>query len=120
MNETNAALITGRSETYHVPDYPASERDQRGCSVETVLHQGIEDLLDSLEILVLFAIRKDQRAHVEIIEIARDRIEIKRCDGFVRDHHDLRGLDVSGKKLFLIEQIRAYMNRVAAIAQINV
>ena len=91
LHEGHAAHVAGGGEAGHVADHAAAQRDQRGLAVAFVGQQGVEDQVQRLPVLVLFAVGQHDLDHVAAGRAQRrgDAFEVQRRDGGVGDDGDL-------------------------------
>ena len=82
--------------------------------------QGVKDAVEDVEGLVGLAVGQDDRLDLVAAERADHRLEVERRDRLVAHDHDLPADDVAPVQLGVADEARADVDRVGAVAEVDV
>ena len=119
LDKVHAALVAGGGETHHVTDHTAAQRHQRGGARVPLGHQGVENTFQRGQGFVLLAVRQDQGVALQVAQTRGNRLQVKRGDGLVADHHHLIAAHMAADQI-LAQQAAVDIDGVAAFGQRHV
>ena len=85
-----------------------------------MLEQGRNDQAETVEGLVLLAVRQHHGRQLPLLQAAGEPLEIEGADAVVGDNHHLAGLDGAREQGGIAQQAAADENRVAAFGKFDV
>ncbi|MNZ97286.1 hypothetical protein D3C78_1165140 [compost metagenome] len=119
LDEVDAALIARRSEAGHVADNATTEGHHRGAAVVPGREEAVENQLQGFPVFVGFAIREDHWQHRIGTQRLAETFEIQGRDGLVGNDGNLPAGNVRRQQFWLLKQAFANVDRVAALAQVD-